>query len=85
MEDEDIAEARTGDEKEKWMPIEMRKPRIRYKVEALKELYKAKRKRTIRGRLKRRLVPVLALLQAHKALDMWAGSIDHLEMAGRRP
>ena len=66
------------------MPIEMRNPRIHCEVEALKELYKAKRRRTILGRLKRRLVPVLALLQANKALDVWAGSIDDLEMAGTR-
>ena len=68
LQDEDVVEARTREEKEKWMPIEMRKPRKHCEVEALKDLYRAKRRRTILGRLRRTLVWMLALLQAHRAL-----------------
>ena len=68
LEDEDVVEARTRAEKEKWMPTEMRKPRKHRDVEALKDLYRAKGRRPILGRLKRRLVRMLALLPAHKAL-----------------
>ena len=68
LEDEDVVEARTREEKEKWMPIEMRELRKHCEVEALKDLYRTKRRRTILGRLKRRLVWMLALLLAHTTL-----------------
>ena len=68
LEDEDVVEARTREEKEKWMPVEMRKPRNHREVEALEDLYRVKRRRTILGGLKRRLARMLALLPGHKAL-----------------
>ena len=68
LEDEDVIVEAQPREKEKWMPTEMRKPRKHREVEALKDLYRAKRRRLILERLKRRLVWMLALLPAHKAL-----------------
>ena len=68
LEDEDVVVEARPREKEKWMPTEMRKPRKHRDVEALKDLYRAKGRRPILGRLKQRLVRMLALLPGHKAL-----------------